>query len=129
MCIRDSPNPDYVLLPGQFTRVKLLLDVRQNAITEPVKSLVIEKGGAYVYVVRPNNKVEKRFIELGPEIGNNVVVERGLATGERVVIEGYHKLSPGMEVRVVEVAPDNDDAMTVVTESVDTVVNADAVSN
>lgn len=125
----ELPNPDYVLLPGQFTRVKLLLDVRQNAITVPVKSLVIEKGGAYVYVVRPNNKVEKRFIELGPEIGNNVVVERGLATGERVVIEGYHKLSPGMEVRVVEVAPDNDDAMTVVTESVDTVVNADAVSN
>ena len=125
----ELPNPDYVLLPGQFTRVKLLLDVRQNAITVPVKSLVIEKGGAYVYVVRPNNKVEKRFIELGPEIGNNVVVERGLATGERVVIEGYHKLSPGMEVRVVEVAPDNDDAMTVVTESVDTVVNADAASN
>ncbi len=80
-------------------------------------------------MVRPNNKVEKRFIELGPEIGNNVVVERGLATGERVVIEGYHKLSPGMEVRVVEVAPDNDDAMTVATESVDTVVNADAASN
>ncbi len=125
----ELPNPDYVLLPGQFTRVKLLLDVRQDAITVPVKSLVIEKGGAYVYVVRPNNKVEKRFIELGPEIGNNVVVERGLATGERVVIEGYHKLSPGMEVRVVEVAPDNDDAMTVVTESVDTVVNADAASN
>ncbi len=125
----ELPNPDYVLLPGQFTRVKLLLDVRQNAITVPVKSLVIEKGGAYVYVVRPNNKVEKRFIELGPEIGNNVVVERGLATGERVVIEGYHKLSPGMEVRVVEVAPDNDDAMTVATESVDTVVNADAASN
>lgn len=125
----ELPNPDYVLLPGQFTRVKLLLDVRQNAITVPVKSLVIEKGGAYVYVVRPNNKVEKRFIELGPEIGNNVVVERGLATGERVVIEGYHKLSPGMEVRVVEVAPDNDDDMTVATESVDTVVNADAASN
>ena len=125
----ELPNPDYVLLPGQFTRVKLLLDVRQNAITVPVKSLVIEKGGAYVYVVRPNNKVEKRFIELGPEIGNNVVVERGLATGERVVIEGYHKLSPGMEVRVVEVAPDNDDAMTVVTERVDTVVNGAAAAS
>ncbi|MDE6482542.1 MAG: efflux RND transporter periplasmic adaptor subunit [Rikenellaceae bacterium] len=114
----ELPNPDYVLLPGQFTRVKLLLDVRQNAITVPVKALVIEKGGAYVYVVRPNNKVEKRFIELGPEIGNNVVVERGLATGERVVVEGYHKLSPGMEVRVVDIAPDNDDTVSVTATAV-----------
>jgi len=101
----ELANPDYVLLPGQFTKVRLLLDVRQDAMTVPVKALVIEKGGAYVYVVRPNNKVEKRFIELGPEIGNDVVVERGLATGERVVVEGYHKLTPGMEVRVVEMAP------------------------
>lgn len=114
----ELPNPDYVLLPGQFTRVKLLLDVRQNAITVPVKALVIEKGGAYVYVVRPNNKVEKRFIELGPEIGNNVVVERGLATGERVVVEGYHKLSPGMEVRVVDIAPDNEDTVSVTATAV-----------
>ncbi len=104
----ELANPDYVLLPGQFTKVRLLLDVRQNAMTVPVKALVIEKGGAYVYVVRPNNKVEKRFIELGPEIGNDVVVERGLATGERVVVEGYHKLTPGMEVRVVETASGDD---------------------
>lgn len=55
-----------------------------------------------MFVVRPNGRVEKRFIELGPEIGNNTVVERGLVTGERVVVEGYHKLTPGMEVTVVD---------------------------
>lgn len=123
----ELPNPDYVLLPGQFTRVRLLLDVRQNAITVPVKALVIEKGGAYVYVVRPSGKVEKRFIELGPEIGNYVVVERGLATGERVVVEGYHKLSPGIEVRVVEIAPDGVDDTASVTVS-GSVVSSDTTA-
>ena len=50
--------------------------------------------------MRKDNTVEKRFSELGPEVGNNVVVERGLAAGEIVVVEGFHKLTPGMKVRV-----------------------------
>ena len=62
--------------------------------------VIIEKGGAYIYVVRKNQTVEKRFIELGPEQDNQVVVERGLAPGEEIVIEGYHKLSPGMKVQI-----------------------------
>ena len=49
--------------------------------------------------MRRDSTVEKRFIELGPEFGNKLVVERGLAAGEEVVIEGYHKLTPGMKVR------------------------------
>ena len=44
--------------------------------------------------------VEKRFIELGPEIDNNVVVERGLVPGETIVTEGRNKLSPGIKVKV-----------------------------
>ncbi len=55
-----------------------------------------------IYTMRKDNTVEKRFIELGPEVGNNVVVERGLAEGEMVVAEGFHKLTPGMKVRVSE---------------------------
>ena len=97
----EMPNPKHILLPGQATRVKLLLDVREGAIVVPNKAVVIEKGGAYIYVVNRNNRVEKRFIELGPELPNKIVVERGLASGEKIVVEGYHKLSPGMEVRVV----------------------------
>ena len=42
--------------------------------------------------MRKDDTVEKRFIELGPEVGNNVVVERGLAVGETIVVEGFHKL-------------------------------------
>ena len=94
----EMPNPDHVLLPGQFTRVRLLMDVREDAVVVPTRALVIENGGAYVYVVRTDDVVEKRFVETGPEAGNNTVIERGLAAGERIVVEGYHKLSHGMKV-------------------------------
>ena len=98
----EMPNPKQVLLPGQFTKVKLLLDVREGAVVVPLKAVTIEKGGAYIYVMRRDSTVERRFIELGPEFGNKVVVERGLVQGEMIVVEGFHKLNPGMKVRVVE---------------------------
>ena len=90
------PNPGRKLLPGQFTKVKLLLDVRENAVVVPAKAIAIEKGGAHVYVMRRDSTAEKRLIETGPEFGNFVVVERGLGEGEMIVTEGYHKLNPGV---------------------------------
>lgn len=98
----EMPNPNRVLLPGQFTKVKLLLDVREHSIVVPMKSVIIEKGGAYIYVMRRDNIVERRFIELGPEVGNQVVVERGLAANENIVTEGFHKLTPGVKVNPVK---------------------------
>lgn len=97
----EMPNPDRVLLPGQFTKVRALLDVREHATVVPQKSLIIEKGGAYVFIMRRDSIAERRFIELGPEFGNNVVVERGIVPGEMLVTEGYHKLTPGVKMRPV----------------------------
>ena len=95
----ELPNPDRELLPGQFTNVTLLLDVRENAVVVPTKAVEIEKDGSYIFVLRNDNIVERRFIELGPETGNKVVVERGLLPGEQIVVEGFHKLSHGMKAR------------------------------
>ncbi|MDE7471194.1 MAG: efflux RND transporter periplasmic adaptor subunit [Paramuribaculum sp.] len=97
----EMPNPNRQLLPGEFTKVRVLLDLRERAIEIPTKALVVEKGGAYVYVVRPDSVVEKRFIETGPESDNKVIIERGLARGERIVTEGYHKLTHGMKINPV----------------------------
>lgn len=91
----EMPNPDRVLLPGQFAKVRLLLDVRENATVVPTKAIIIEKGGAYVFVIRPDSTAERRMIELGPEVNNKTIVERGLVPGEYIVTEGYHKLSHG----------------------------------
>ncbi|MDE5656498.1 MAG: efflux RND transporter periplasmic adaptor subunit [Muribaculaceae bacterium] len=101
----EMPNPDRNLLPGEFTKVRVLLDVREEAIEVPTRSLVMEKNGAYIYVVRPDSVAEKRFIEIGPEVGNNTIVERGLAKGERIVVEGFHKLTHNMKVAPVEAKP------------------------
>ncbi len=98
----EMPNPDYILLPGQFTKVKLLLDVREDAVVVPTKAIVIEKDGAYIFVVRHDDVVEKRFVELGPEVENNTVIERGLSRNERIIVEGYHKLNHGMKVIVAD---------------------------
>ena len=97
----EMPNPEHILLPGQFTKVRLLMDVREDALVVPTKSIVVESGGAFIYVVRPDSIVEKRFVELGPELKNNTVVERGIVMGEQIVVEGYHKLTHGMQVEAV----------------------------
>lgn len=101
----EMPNPDRNLLPGEFTKVRVLLDVREEAIEVPTRSLVMEKNGAYIYVVRPDSVAEKRFIEIGPEVGNNTIVERGLAKGESIVVEGFHKLTHNMKVAPVVAKP------------------------
>ncbi|MGL4909301.1 MAG: efflux RND transporter periplasmic adaptor subunit [Bacteroidales bacterium] len=98
----ELPNPNHILLPGQFTKVKLLLDVREKTTVVPMKAVIIEKGGTYIYVLRNNQTVERRFIELGPEFGNFAVVERGLIPNEMIVVEGYHKLSPGIKIKVAK---------------------------
>lgn len=93
----EIPNPNQVLLPGQFTRVRLLLDVLEDVIVVPRKSLIIEKGGAFIFVIRPDSIAEKRFVELGNEQENKVVVIRGLSVNEKIVTEGYQKLVHGQK--------------------------------
>ncbi len=94
----EMPNPDHTLLPGEFTKVKLLMDVREAAIAVPAKALEIEKGGAYIYVVKPDSIVERRFVEIGPDVANSTIIERGLAKGETIIVDGYQKVKHGQKV-------------------------------
>jgi membrane fusion protein (multidrug efflux system) len=103
----ELANPNHVLLPGQFTKVKFLLDVMEDAVVVPRKSLIIEKGGSFVYVMRRDSIAEKRFVETGPEIDNNVVIERGLAYKEMIITEGQQKINPGMKVKPMEPTKDS----------------------
>lgn len=96
------PNPNGALLPGQSTRVQLLLDVMENVVSVPQKAIITEKGGAYIYVINKDSIAKKIYVELGPQFDNNVVVERGLREGELIVAEGHHKLTPNMKVRIAE---------------------------
>ncbi|MCY1720844.1 efflux RND transporter periplasmic adaptor subunit [Prolixibacteraceae bacterium Z1-6] len=97
----ELPNPTQVLLPGQFTRVRFLLDIIEDAVVLPRKALIIEKGGSFVYVMRRDSTAEARFVEPGHEYNNMVVIERGLGANEMVITEGQQKLTPGIKVKPV----------------------------
>ncbi len=90
--------------------MRVLKDVRTDAISVPAKAVEIERGGAYIYVVRPDSVVERRFVETGPEAGNNIIIERGVAAGENIVTEGFHKLRHGMKVLPQTSAPSDSTA-------------------
>ena len=96
------PNPDRELLPGQYTRVKLPLEVRKNALLIPEECILIEQGGVYVYVVLPNNRVERRLIFIGPIVDGKMIVEKGLNPGEQLIIHGINKVYHGSLVDPID---------------------------
>ncbi len=96
------PNPDGVLVPGQFANVTVESVRPVAALVVPQSAIQVDQAGAYVLVVDNRHKVEVRRIQAGPPEGGGVVVERGLKAGEQVVVEGSQKVRPGQEVQVSE---------------------------
>jgi membrane fusion protein (multidrug efflux system) len=97
------PNPDKLLLPGQFARVRALYQVLSAVVVIPRQAVSELQGLFRVYVVDSSNVVEVRTVELGPETGNDIVVEAGLDAGESVIVEGLQKVRPGVTVRPEQV--------------------------
>jgi membrane fusion protein (multidrug efflux system) len=94
-------NPDGDLRPGQYTRVRLRLGWLPEAVLVPQQAVQVDLGGPYVVVVGEDQRAERRFVALGQIWEDRVVVEGGLDAGERVIVEGMHKVRPGMEVEIV----------------------------
>jgi len=95
------PNPERLLLPGQYVLVSLLRSFRRGAILVPEKAVLVEQGGAYVFVVRDDGTVAQRFVEQNGRYGNAAIIDAGLRAGEQVVVEGMHKIEHGDAVEVV----------------------------
>ena len=92
------PNPDKVLLPGQFARIRANYRQLDDAVVIPRKAVVEMQGRFRVYAVNQQNQVEAIEIELGPATGHDVVVSTGLQGGETIIVEGLQKVRPGMSV-------------------------------
>ena len=92
------PNPGNLLRPGQYARVRVETDVRRGATTVPQRALQDLQGLAQIAVVGPDDKVEVRTVQPGPSSGTLRVIEKGVAPGERVIVEGFQKVRPGMIV-------------------------------
>ena len=90
------------LWPGQFTDVLITLASRQNAVVVPTQTIQTSQQGEFVYVVKPDNTVEMRQVTSAVTAGEETVIEKGLAPGETVVVDGQLRLTPGVVVESKE---------------------------
>jgi len=92
------PNPDNVLRPGQFGRVRFVSYVRTGALLVPQRSVVELQGSYLVAVVGSDNKVSLRPVKVGERVGALWIINQGVKPGERVVVEGVQKARDGQLV-------------------------------
>jgi membrane fusion protein (multidrug efflux system) len=96
------PNPQGVLLPGMFERAVVKEGVNPRAILIPQQSVSRDrKGNPTVLIVDAGGKVQPRMLVLERAIGDKWLVSSGLASGDRVIVEGMQKVRPGASVKVV----------------------------
>lgn len=96
------PNPDAVLRPGQFVRVRIQGAVRPKAILVPQEAVLQGAKGHFVILVGKDDKAEIRPVEVGPWYGNEIFIQGGLAAGDVVVTDGVVHLTPGAKVKVTK---------------------------
>jgi len=96
------PNPNEVLRPGQFARVRAAIETKRGALLVPQKAVIEIQGRYQVYVVGEGNKVEMRSIHPGQRLDELWLVEEGLEADDVVVVEGIQRLRPGVVVEPIE---------------------------
>jgi multidrug efflux system membrane fusion protein len=91
-------NKSRKLWPGQFTDVIMTLGTRKNAVVVPTNAIQTGQQGQFVYVIKPDATAEMRPVTSSVAVGEETVVEKGLAAGETVVTDGQLRLTPGAVV-------------------------------
>jgi membrane fusion protein, multidrug efflux system len=102
--VAEFPNPQGLIRPGQFGRVRGIIDTAENAILVPQLAVMEQQSAKTVYVVEDGDKVAVRTVVLGERYENMTIVKEGLKPGERVITEGMQKVRPGMVVTTVKPA-------------------------
>ena len=92
------PNPQHILLPGQFGKVRVETELRKNAVLVPQRAVQQLQSMQTVFTVGSGNQVEMRAITTGERVGDDWIIEQGLKPGDRVIVEGQLKVRPGMTV-------------------------------
>ena len=101
----EIPNPDRLLLPGLYVRVRLEQAQVDNGVLLPQQAVTRSAKGDTVMVVGPDNHLTPRPIKLGPAQGTNWVVTDGLKAGEKVMVDGFQKLPRGKPGDPIVVTP------------------------
>ena len=95
------PNPEQILRPGQFAKVRIKARVAKDAILIPQRCVMEIQGLHNVFVVNAENTIETRDIKVGPKVGSFWLITEGLKPGEKVVFEGLQKVKDGTAVKPV----------------------------
>jgi membrane fusion protein (multidrug efflux system) len=96
------PNPDKVLLPGMFVRAVVEEGVSEQAVLVPQQGVSRDtKGQPYAWIVGAEDKVEQRMLDIDRAVGDQWLVTKGLAAGDRVIVEGQLRVRPGASVKSV----------------------------
>jgi len=101
------PNPNAILRPGQFAKVKSPIDRREGALVVPQRAVNALQGTNQIAVVGPDDVVQIKSVKLGPRTGSDWIIDAGLEAGEKVVVEGLQKVRAGSKV-VAKPAPPSD---------------------
>jgi membrane fusion protein (multidrug efflux system) len=96
----DFPNPDGIVLAGQFARVRGRAEERENAVVVPQRAVMEVQGLFQVAVVGPDGVVDVRQLQMGPRVDDEWIVESGLEAGDRIALEGLQRLRTGATVVV-----------------------------
>ncbi len=91
----EFANPENILRPGQYARVRAVTSTAKNALLVPQRAVAELQGVSQVAVVKDDDTVELRVVEPGALDGSDRVIEKGLSAGERIVVEGLQKVRPG----------------------------------
>lgn len=94
----EFPNPELLLRPGQFGRVRAAIEDRRNAILVPQRAVRELQGQYQALVVGPDDIVEVRGIEVSNRVGNDWLVDKGLKAGDRLILAGTQRLKAGMKI-------------------------------
>src|SRR5690606_5851147 len=106
----EFPNPERILLPGQFVRARIEAGIRPNTFLIPQRAVQLAPSGARVLVVGEGDTVAARPIKLGMQQRDQWVVLSGLQDGDRVIVDGIQKVQPGAHVRVAMAGEPSDKA-------------------
>jgi membrane fusion protein (multidrug efflux system) len=100
------PNPENILRPGGYGRVRAAVRVQQDALLVPQRAVSELQGSYQVAAVDDENKVSILAVKVGDRVGNQWIIADGVKPGERVVVEGVQKVRPGMQVNPKPFAPE-----------------------
>lgn len=100
----EFPNPNGVLRPGMFARVRMSVETQQARILIPQRAVQELQGKYFVWVVSEDNTTSQRPVEVGDRIGSDWVIQEGLQAGERIVVEGLQKVRDGAKVQPMNAA-------------------------